>query len=79
MRLVAERCRSGAATISRNPLHHDQPCCLSLPVGRTGLLEHILWYAADVADWHWGEIVASRESVDIERILAYQPWWDGAA
>ncbi|KAJ5142705.1 uncharacterized protein N7515_001492 [Penicillium bovifimosum] len=79
MRLVAERCRSGDATISLRPLHHDQPCCLSLPVGRGPRREHILGYAADVADWHWLEIVASREWVDIDRILAYQPWWVGVA
>ncbi|KAJ5543444.1 hypothetical protein N7461_009447 [Penicillium sp. DV-2018c] len=79
MRLVAERCRAGEATITDHPLHHDRPCCLSLPVGRTALREHVLGYAVDVAEWHWAEIVASREWVDIDRILAYQPWWIGVA
>ncbi|KAJ9488489.1 hypothetical protein VN97_g4798 [Penicillium thymicola] len=38
MSLMAEQCRSGVATITTMPLHHTQPCCLSLPVvGDAGL------------------------------------------
>lgn len=77
MRLMAEQCRSGVATITTTPLHHTQPCCLSLPVvGDAELVRvHIMWRAAEIADWHWDEIVAGKETVDTKRILGDAPWW----
>lgn len=78
MHLMAEQCRSGVATISTEPKHHHQPCCLSLPVvGDSDLPPaHILSRAAEIADWHWEEITASRETVDTARILGNHPRWD---
>ncbi|KAJ5964195.1 uncharacterized protein N7479_004071 [Penicillium vulpinum] len=77
MRLMAEQCRSGVATITPFPQHHNQKCCLSLPVvGDPELVHvHILWRAAEIADWHWEEIVAGRETIDTKRILGDAPWW----
>ena len=77
MRLMAEQCRSGVATITSTPQHHSQPCCLSLPVvGDAELVHvHILWRAAEIADRHWEEIMAGRETLDTKRILGDSPWW----
>lgn len=77
MRLMAEQCRSGVATITTMPLHHTQPCCLSLPVvGDAELVRvHIMWRAAEIADWHWEEIMAGKETIDTKRILGDTPWW----
>ncbi|KAJ5497933.1 hypothetical protein N7453_006984 [Penicillium expansum] len=77
MRLMAEQCRSGVATITTMPLHHTQPCCLSLPVvGDAELVRvHIMWRAAETADWHWEEIMAGKETIDTKRILGDTPWW----
>ncbi|CRL26949.1 unnamed protein product [Penicillium camemberti] len=75
MRLMAEQCRSGVATITSTPLHHTQPCCLSLPVvGDPELVRvHILWRAAEIADSHWEEITAGKLVVDTQRILGDGP------
>ncbi|KAJ5187669.1 hypothetical protein N7449_010663 [Penicillium cf. viridicatum] len=75
MRLMAEQCRSGVATITSMPLHHTQPCCLSLPVvGDAELVRvHILWRAAEIADSHWEEIMAGKLTVDTQRILGDGP------
>ncbi|KAJ5448261.1 hypothetical protein N7445_003082 [Penicillium cf. griseofulvum] len=77
MRLMAEQCRSGVATITSMPQHHKQKCCLSLPVvGDAELVRvHILWRAAEIADWHWEEIMAGRETLDTKRILGEMLWW----
>ncbi|KAJ5503530.1 hypothetical protein N7463_006404 [Penicillium fimorum] len=77
MRLMAEQCRSGVATITSMPQHHKQKCCLSLPVVGDAELGrvHILWRAAEIADEHWGEIVAGKETLDTKRILGDSPWW----
>ncbi|KAJ5374131.1 hypothetical protein N7517_006137 [Penicillium concentricum] len=77
MRLMAEQCRSGVATITSMPMHHNQKCCLSLPVvGDTELVRvHILWRAAEIADEHWDEIMAGKETLDTKRILGDSPWW----
>ncbi|KAJ5617932.1 hypothetical protein N7537_003046 [Penicillium hordei] len=75
MRLMAEQCRSGVATITSTPLHHTQPCCLSLSVvGDAELVRvHILWRAAEIADSHWEEIMAGNLLVDTQRILGDDP------
>ncbi|KAJ5977005.1 hypothetical protein N7501_000347 [Penicillium viridicatum] len=75
MRLMAEQCRSGVATITSTPLHHTQPCCLSLPVvGDPKLVRaHILWRAGEIADSHWEEIMAGKLMVDTKRILGDGP------
>ncbi|KAJ5455375.1 hypothetical protein N7475_010496 [Penicillium sp. IBT 31633x] len=77
MRLMAEQCRSGNAAILPAPQHHHRPFCLSLPVvGDPGLKRvQILAQAAELADWHWEEIMASRESVDVTRIMGDYAWW----
>ncbi|CAI7621788.1 unnamed protein product [Penicillium glandicola] len=77
MRLMAEQCRSGVTTITSMPMHHKQKCCLSLPVvGDAELVPvHIMWRAAEIADWHWEEIMAGRETLDTKRILGDYPWW----
>ncbi|KAF9247472.1 hypothetical protein DTO006G1_3360 [Penicillium roqueforti] len=75
MRLMAEQCRSGVATITSVPQHHIRPCCLSLPVvGNAELVHvHILWRAAELADWHWEEIMAGKETLDTKRVLGDAP------
>jgi hypothetical protein len=72
LRIYAEQCRSGVATITDRPVHHDQPSCLSLPVvGQSNLPRaEILSQAADVADWHYDEIDQGREWLDDESIMA---------
>ncbi|KAJ5788609.1 hypothetical protein N7457_003599 [Penicillium paradoxum] len=78
MRLMGEQCRSGVATIGTEPQHHKNPYCLSLPVVGDPALAHvdIMARAAEIADWHWEEIMASRETLDTARILGDHPWWD---
>ncbi|OQE38897.1 hypothetical protein PENCOP_c007G02093 [Penicillium coprophilum] len=77
MRLMAEQCRSGVASITSMPQHHKQKSCLSLPVeGGPELVQvHILRRAAEIADRHWEEIVAGKETLDTKRILGDSPWW----
>lgn len=77
MRLMADQCRAGHATIKPAPQHHHQPFCLSLPVVGDPELEraHILAQAAELADWHWEEIVASKEALDVTRIMGDRAWW----
>lgn len=72
LRLMAEQIRSGVAVIGKKPLHHQNPACLSLPVvaDRDLSVVQILDAAANVADWHFEEIEAGRESLDDEAIMA---------
>ncbi|KAJ5920292.1 hypothetical protein N7516_011150 [Penicillium verrucosum] len=75
MSLMAEQCRSGVATVTTMPLHHTQPCCLSLPVvGDAALVRvHILWRAAEIADSHREDIMAGKLMIDTKRILGGGP------
>lgn len=75
MRLMAEQCRSGIATITDRPMHHDIPFCLSLPVVAECDLDRVqVWSrAAEIANWHYDEIVACREMLDDESIMASLP------
>lgn len=72
LRLMAKQIRSGVATIGDRPLHHQNPACLSLPVvaDRDLPVVQILDSAAEIADWHFEEIIAEREHLDDEAIMA---------
>jgi hypothetical protein len=72
MRIMAEQCRSGVATISDRPIHHEIPSCLSLPVVGEKKLDRveILLRAAEIADWHYNEIVTGQEMLDDEAVMA---------
>ncbi|CAG8036425.1 unnamed protein product [Penicillium salamii] len=72
MRLMAEQIRSGVAVISKEPLHHEKPAFLSLPVvGAPDLpRKDILEAAAENADWRHEEIVCGRLTLDDDNIIA---------